>query len=177
MLKNKRTGKSGIKMRLLALVVALSCVAPLCACADTDTGNTLSVSERKESIRNSKNDQLIHSSIVDLLGFDIDSSYIEDIEMISESQDGSNGKILMLIKEGKETDLINFLKSKLGDYKNVDASVIPPYQDQYTLDLKQMKFIKNFVASKTVDVVKTVNINVYVAQKGKYTYMFIFGQS
>ena len=173
---NVHTLRHLILKKTAAILLTAGFVFSLCACSGGDTDNTLTPAERKESIARAKSEQKIHDAIIKMLGFDIDDSYIEEIEMASDVTTDSYGKVMILIKSGKEDDLFNFLLSKFNNYENITAENIPRYSEhQYAEDLRQMTNIRHFETFKTGSTAKSIDINVYMARKGMYNYLFIFG--
>lgn len=177
MINKTHTGKHRFTKRFAAILLTGSIIFSLCACSEgaAETISSLSPAERKESLAQAKNDKMIRDTLTSMLGFAIDESLIEEAEMTYDKDADTYGKFMILIKEGKDTDVYTLLKDKCGDFQNIDASLIPTYNDnQYAIDLRQMKFIKHFVISRS-DAGKSATINIYLAQKGMYHYLFIFG--
>ena len=86
------------------------------------------------------------------------------------------GKIKIQVKEGKDAELLQLLQSKLGSFQEIDANQVPAYQDhQYAKELKQMHTIKHAVTFKSGTFVKSIDINVYMAEMSGIKFLFIFG--
>ena len=174
---NVHTLRNHIVKKAAAVLFIAFLAISLCACSDTsEPGNSLTPGERKESMAKAKSEQKVHDTITDMLGFDIDDSYIEDIEMASDITTDSYGKVMILIKSGKEDELFEYLLSKFNNYENVSAELIPRYQEhQYANDLRLMTNIRHFTTFKTGKTAKSIDINIYMARKGVCNYLFIFG--
>lgn len=164
--------------RTAAIILAAVCILSLCACSGSSVpAETLSDSERKENLEKAKSNRKVHKTMSDMLGFDIGDEFIDELEMSSDDIKAETyGKIRIIVKNGKEAELLKLLKDNLGDYRNIDVSHVPSYQEHpYAYELKHMSSIKNWVRLKSGVVAKTVDINVYMAELNGDTIVYIFG--
>ena len=155
-----------------AMALSLSLALPVCACSSGTayTKATLSSSQLEESaIR--KNNRKIHQYIKEMIGFDIEDSYIDGAElMMNSSSSISQAMICILVESGKENDMLSLLKSKLGTEQNITPKQIPAEAThQYADELRHMSFIMRWTVSGTDPA-----INVYMARKGSSLYVYIF---
>ncbi len=172
-----QSAKHLIVKRLTALVLAVSLIASISACAgNTGSESTADENSRKESLNQVLVDKKIHVKIKEMLGVDISDDYIDGAEMSVDKSADSYGKVKIQIKEGKDAELLQYLESTLGKFQEIDANQVPRYQDhQYATELKQMHTIKHAVTFKSGTFVKSIDINVYMAEMSGYKFLFIFG--
>ena len=163
--------------RVTAAVMAACCILALCACSENNTpGETLSDSERKESYENAKLNQKAHQAIKDTLGFDIGDEFIDEAEMSSNTATSDTyGNIRIILKNGKGDEVLRLLEKNLGDYRSIDASLIPNYQKHsYSLELRHMQSIKNWKISRHGTSVDFIETNIYMAELNGDTIVYIF---
>ena len=161
-----------------AIILAAVCILSLCACSGSSVpAETISDSERKENLEKARYNRTMHKTMSDMLGFDIEDEFINELEMSSDNIEAETyGKIRIIVKNGKEAELLKFLNKNLGDYRNIDASRIPSYQDHpYVSELRKMKAIKYWVRFKSGVVAMTAGIYVYMAELNGDTVVYIFG--
>ena len=152
--------------RLITIVLAAGCILSLCACGRATSGSANVITDQDK----------IHKQIVKMLDFDIDAEYIEEAEMTKSKSIDTYGKVKILVKEGEEENLREYLEEKFGGGMDQEASRIPGYQGhQYADELKQMSDIRYYVVFKEGVFAKSVDINTYVAKEGDSTYLYIFG--
>ena len=174
-----RFERNSIKRSTAALMLALSLAVPVCACSPKPTEttvskSTLSESERNESIAIKRNNRRVHEHVEKMLGFDIGDEYIVEAELLlDQASDETIGSVCMLINTDKELELLTLLQSKFGPEKNINASQITAYQPQYTEELKKMHNIKNWAFLNHTSSTSSIYVNIYMAQKGQYSYLYI----
>ena len=155
--------------KLTALIMALCLSSSLCACSGSNYGPTQDTrtSEQKEADAIKRNNKKIRDTINQLLGFNLSDEFIEDSELlIDATKPNSRGDICVLVKQGKEEELLKVLEKQFGMEKNIGPNLIPEtYTNQYAEELKTMNPIKNWEVS---------GINIYLARKGTVSYLYIF---
>ena len=68
------------------------------------------------------------------------------------------------------------LDKELGSGMGIDSSRIPLYQGNvYAEELKQMESIRYYVIFYSGERIKSIDINIYMAEDGADTYLYIFG--
>ena len=167
------TGRKSVGKKGITVFLAICCIICLCACSDgSSSGETSGISkeQRKKRVK-------VHNAIVKILDFDIDDEYLEETEISTGSLTSDTfGNVKIRVKTGKEEELLNVLQKKCGNYQIVAPNNVPGYQDhQYAYELKQMQNIRNFEISKSGKTVKSDPVNIYIANQGNDTYLFIFG--
>ena len=167
MFTNINTDGRRLAKCLITIVLAAGCILSFCACqTTTSSGKTNVITDQDK----------IHKQIVKMLDFDIDAEYIEEAEMTKSKSVDTYGKVKILVKEGEEENLREYLEEKFGGGMDQEASRIPGYQGhQYADELKQMSDIRYYVVFKEGVFAKSVDINTYVAKDGDSTYLYIFG--
>ena len=160
--------------RMTAAVMAACCIFSLCACSTP--GETLSDSERKVSYENAKTNQKAHQAIKDILGFDIGDEFIDEAELSSSTATSDRvGNIRIILKSGKGDEVLQLLNKNFGDYRSIDISLIPNFQDHpYVFELKHMSAIKNWTISKPGTSVDFTETNIYMAELNGDTIVYIF---
>jgi hypothetical protein len=155
-----------------SMILTLSLALPVCSCSSgaSNTKSTFSSSQLEEAAIK-KNNRKVHQYIKKMTGFDIEDSYMDGAElMMNSSSSVSQAMICILIEEGKEEDMLNILRSKLGTEQNITAKQIPAEAEhQYADELRHMSFIRLWTASGSGQ-----KVNVYMAKKGSSTYIYIF---
>lgn len=166
------TGRMTAGKRLISVILAVFCIFSLCACSSGPSVETsvLSGEQRRHMAK-------IHDSIKNILGFDIDDAFIEEAEIMSDSVTSDTfGKIRIRVKSGKEKEIFDYLLGKFGNYQTVQPGMVTDYQGhEYVTELKRMSNIRNFVSFRSGSTVKSSPVDVYLADQGGDTYLFIFG--
>lgn len=156
--------------KLIAAIAALGLMASLCACSgsgESVTRKTLTSEElEQEAIK--KNNAKVRKSIKDFIGFEIGDEYMEEAEMLMDiAKSNSRGSICILVKQGKEDELLADFQKHLGMEKNIGPNLIPAeLNDQYSKDLRNMDLIKQWTLPSSV--------SVYMARYGSHSYIYIF---
>lgn len=169
---------SVIAKRLAVAVIVVCCFFPFCACSgNIESGETLNASERNKRIANNQSNKKVHEAITTVLGFDIADEYIDEAEMTTDTITANTyGKIRVIIKKGNENEVLQLFMKKFGDYQNIDASLIPDYQNHpYAYELKHMHSIKHWAISKDKNVINPINIDIFIAELNGDTIIYIFG--
>lgn len=166
------TGRMTAGKRVISVIMAVCCIISLCACSGGSSVETSALSGEQR-----RNMAKIHNSIKKILDFDIDDEFIEEAEIMSDSVTSDTfGKIRIRVKPGKDKELFDYLLSKFGNYQIVQPGMVPGYQGhEYVNELKRMQNIRNFVSFRSGNSVKSIPIDVYLADQGGDTYLFIFG--
>ena len=155
--------------KLTASVMALGLAFSFCACSGSSYEPTKDTrtSEQMESEAIQRNNKKIRDTINKLLGFNLSDEFIEDSELLIDATvPNSRGNICILVKQGKEEDLLAVLEKQLGMEKNIGPNLIPDtYKNQYAEELKKMNPIKNWEVS---------GMNIYLARNGTVSYLYIF---
>ncbi len=158
--------------RVISVILAACCIISLFACSAAPSGETsaLSGEQRRHMAK-------IHDSIKKTLDFDIADEFIEEAEIMSDSVTSETfGKIRIQVKSGKDKELFDYLLGKFGNYQTVQPGMVSDYQGhEYVTELKRMSNIRNFVSFRSGSTVKSVPVDVYMADQGGVTYLFIFG--
>ena len=166
------TGRMTAVKRVISVILAVFCIFSLCACSSGPSVETsvLSGEQRRHMAK-------IHDSIKNILGFDIDDAFIEEAEIMSDSVTSDTfGKIRIRVKSGKEKEIFDYLLGKFGNYQTVQPGMVTNYQGhEYVTELKRMSNIRNFVSFRSGSTVKSSPVDVYLADQGGDTYLFIFG--
>ena len=175
MYKDRLRRRAGI-LRLLVIVLAVCLMVSFGACS-----NRINASDRvSRGIETYADEQIalpeLHDAIKQMLGFDIDSGLIEEAEVSAEESIDTMGKVKILIKSGREDDVRKLLDKELGSGMGIDSSRIPLYQGNvYAEELKQMESIRYYVIFYSGERIKSIDINIYMAEDGADTYLYIFG--
>ena len=156
--------------KLIAAVAALGLMASLCACSgssETVTKKTLT-SEELEHEAIKRNNAKVRNSIKEFTGFEIGDEYLEEAEMLMDvTKSNSRGSICILVRQGKEEDLLAYLEKNMGMEKNIGPNLIPAeLKDEYANDLRKMNLIKQWTLPGSV--------SVFMARYGSYSYIYIF---
>lgn len=164
-----------LEKRIAALAMASVLAFSFCSCSGssgTVTHTTLSSSELEE-LAIKRNNQKVHTYTNKMLGFELPDEYIAEAELMMNTPDAnSSGNVAILVAAGKENDLLALLNSKLGREKNIGPNMIPKELDnQYAFELRRMNPIKMW----TVSGPGNQTVSVYMARKGNYSYVFMFG--
>ena len=156
--------------KLIAAVAALGLMASLCACSgssETVTKKTLT-SEELEHEAIKRNNAKVRNSIKEFTGFEIGDEYLEEAEMLMDvTKSNSRGSICILVRQGKEADLLAYLEKNMGIEQNIGPNLIPAeLKDEYANDLRKMNLIKQWTLPSSV--------SVFMARYGSYSYIYIF---
>ena len=156
--------------KIIAAVTALGLMASLCACSgssETVTKKTLT-SEELEHEAIKRNNAKVRNSIKEFTGFEIGDEYLEEAEMLMDvTKSNSRGSICILVRQGKEEDLLAYLEKNMGMEKNIGPNLIPAeLKDEYANDLRKMNLIKQWTLPSLV--------SVYMARYGNHSYIYIF---
>ena len=148
--------------RILAIILAASAIASLCACSLIGSTKTIDSKEK------------INSYIMELMDVDIGDYFAEnEMELTKE-----NSEEYAMIRIRLKPDTVEKVEEILGMKISKDPGdyVIPGYQDHpYAQELKMMEQRSHFQMFTSGNRVKTRDINVYIAKdKGGY-YLYIFG--
>ena len=172
MLNKSITGRSMVVRHITAVILTVCCILSLCACSSGGSSGGSSQASRP-SHRKQVN---IHKSIQDMLGFDIGDEFIDEAEIANDNMDSENyGKMMILLKAGKEDELEQLLVANFGKPKIVAPVDIPRYQEhQYAEELRKMSNIRYFVNFKSGSSAKSVSINIYLATQSQRQILFIF---
>lgn len=155
--------------KLAVSIMAFGFMASLCACSNerpTVTTETLS-SEQLEEIAIERNNARVRKFIKDKLGFELDDELFEEAELaFDSSKRDSHGRAGIVIKQGKENDVLSLLEKNLGMEKNIGPNLIPAeLNNEYAADLRTMDLVKYWELSET---------SVYMSRKGSYSFLYIF---
>ena len=167
MLRNKANGRAAVFKKIITSVVMLGMAVSLCSCSGstTATHKTLS-SEQLEEEAIKSNNAKVRKFIKDALGFEMDE-YIDEAElMIDTVKTNSKGNACILVKSGKENDLLALMEKNIGRENNIGPNQIPAeLNNQYATELRKMSPLKNWEAS---------GASIYLARNGSRSYLYIF---
>ena len=155
--------------KLAGSIMVFGLMASLCACSNASpavTKETLS-SKQLEEVAFERNNARIRKFIKDKLGFELDDELFEEAELaFDSSKRDSHGRIGIVIKQGKEDDVLTLLEKNIGMEKNIGPNLIPEgLNNEYAADLRTMDLIKYWELS---------GATVYMARKGSNSYLYIF---
>ena len=154
--------------KLAASVMALSLMTSFCACSGGSTTVTKRslTSEELEEQAIKTNNARVRKFIKNSLGFEIKDELFEGAELEYDTADNSHGRAGLVIKPGKENEMLALLEKNLGMEKNIAPNLIPEdLNNEYAKDLRNMDLIKLWELSGT---------SVYMARKGSYSCVYIF---
>ena len=170
MFKDKANGMSSVFRKVIASFIILGIAASLCSCSGNSntkvTRKTLS-SEELEAEAIKSNNAKVRKFIKEKLGFQLDDEYIDQAELMFDSvKNDSRGSVCIVVKPGKENDLLALLEKNIGMEKNIAPTLIPAeLNNEYANDLRTMDLIKCWEPS---------GASVYMARKSSYSFLYIF---
>lgn len=169
----------GKKIISLAAILIMAAVTACSFCACSESGTTyssLNSSELEESALKKKSYKQVHQNLNRLLNFDISEDYYESAEITSDASSANAPAMIRIkVKFSRKDDLLNLLRGKLGDEKNVGVGEIPKtWDNQYAIELKQSRSIKYFAVPRSGSSNVNDVIRIYMADKGSDTCLYVF---